>query len=150
DQVGADGGDLGQRQPLGAADDRHHETLGRGDGDADVRTRVAEKRFVREGDVDLGVTLERGRTDLRKEIGDADLHLGMALARAGSGSSALGFSGSAETLPFPDTSGTDSPGSPMKAIVVPTGTSPSGTAILSSTPAASASTSCVTFSVSSS
>ena len=67
------------------------------------------------------------------------------------GSSALGFSaGGAETLPFPDTSGTSSPASPMNAIVVPTGTSPSETAILSSTPPASASTSCVTFSVSSS
>ena len=47
-------------------------------------------------------------------------------------------------------SGTSSPSSPMTAIVWPTGTSPSWTAIFSSTPDASASTSCVTFSVSSS
>ncbi len=38
----------------------------------------------------------------------------------------------------------------MKAIVSPTGTSPAGTAIRSRTPLASASTSCVTLSVSSS
>src|SRR3954454_2154514 len=48
------------------------------------------------------------------------------------------------------TSGTSSPSAPMKATVCPTGTSPSATAILSRTPAASASTSCVTLSVSSS
>ncbi len=46
--------------------------------------------------------------------------------------------------------GTSSPSAPMSAIVVPTSTSPSGTTILSSTPSASASTSCVTLSVSSS
>src|SRR3954466_1066927 len=47
-------------------------------------------------------------------------------------------------------SGTSSPSEPMNATVCPTGTSPSATAILSRTPAASASTSCVTLSVSSS
>ena len=46
--------------------------------------------------------------------------------------------------------GTSSPSSPMTATVCPTGTSPSWTAIFSRTPEASASTSCVTFSVSSS
>ena len=74
-------------------------------------------------------------------------------ARSGSGSSgfsAFDSSAGADTLPFPDTSGRDSPCSPMNAIVVPTGTSPSATAIFSNTPAASASTSCVTLSVSSS
>ena len=49
-----------------------------------------------------------------------------------------------------DGSGACSPSSPMNAIVSPTGTSPSATAIRSSTPEASASTSCVTLSVSSS
>jgi hypothetical protein len=48
------------------------------------------------------------------------------------------------------TSGTSSPSEPMNATVCPTGTSPSATAILSRTPAASASTSWVTLSVSSS
>jgi hypothetical protein len=43
-----------------------------------------------------------------------------------------------------------SPSLPMTAIVVPTSTSPSGMTILRSTPSASASTSCVTLSVSSS
>ena len=47
-------------------------------------------------------------------------------------------------------SGTDSPCSPITAIVFPTSTSPSEIAILSSTPDASASTSWVTLSVSSS
>ena len=74
-----------------------------------------------------------------------------ACAASGSGfGSSLGVSAALSTLPFPDTSGTASPFSPMNAIVVPTGTSPSETAIFSSTPAASASTSCVTLSVSSS
>ena len=74
-----------------------------------------------------------------------------ACAASGSGfGSSLGASAALSTLPFPDTSGTASPFSPMNAIVVPTGTSPSETAILSRTPAASASTSCVTLSVSSS
>ena len=45
---------------------------------------------------------------------------------------------------------TCSPSSPITAIVCPTGTSPSATAIFSRTPEASASTSCVTLSVSSS
>ena len=45
---------------------------------------------------------------------------------------------------------TSSPSLPIKAIVWPTGTSPSGSAIFSSTPRSSASTSCVTLSVSSS
>src|SRR5207249_4468265 len=48
------------------------------------------------------------------------------------------------------TSGTSSPCSPMTAIVWPTGTSPSCTAIFRRTPEKSASTSCVTLSVSSS
>ena len=46
--------------------------------------------------------------------------------------------------------GASSPSSPITAIVFPTGTSPSATAIFSSTPEKSASTSCVTLSVSSS
>src|SRR5207237_2278097 len=50
----------------------------------------------------------------------------------------------------PDGSGTASPSSPMTAIVWPTGTSPDSTAIFSSTPLASASTSCVALSVSTS
>src|SRR5436305_10586729 len=45
---------------------------------------------------------------------------------------------------------TDSPASPITAIVWPTGTSPDSTAIFSSTPLASASTSCVALSVSTS
>src|SRR5712691_2393375 len=51
--------------------------------------------------------------------------------------------------PFPETA-TASPSSPITAIVLPTSTSPSDTAIFSRTPDASASTSCVTLSVSSS
>ena len=50
--------------------------------------------------------------------------------------------------PFPE--GTSSPSLPMKAIVRPTSTSPESTTIFSRTPSASASTSCVTLSVSSS
>src|SRR5207237_5778700 len=53
-------------------------------------------------------------------------------------------------VPSTAASGTSSPSEPMNATVCPTGTSPSATAILSRTPAASASTSCVTLSVSSS
>src|SRR5262249_4808793 len=52
--------------------------------------------------------------------------------------------------PAPEMAGTSSPCSPITATVWPTSTSPSATAILSRTPDASASTSCVTFSVSSS
>jgi len=55
------------------------------------------------------------------------------------------FSGSGAAGASTDTS---SPGSPMNAIVCPTGASPSGNAIFSSTPAKSDSTSCVTLSVS--
>ena len=51
---------------------------------------------------------------------------------------------------FSADAGASSPSLPMKPIVSPTGTSPSVTAILRSTPDASASTSCVTLSVSSS
>ena len=50
----------------------------------------------------------------------------------------------------PLSEGTSSPSLPMNAIVRPTSTSPEGTTIFSSTPSASASTSCVTLSVSSS
>ena len=75
------------------------------------------------------------------------------------GAAATGGSGAAAFCPAPrpaadagsaDSSSTASPGSPMNASVVPTGTSPSETAILRSVPPTSASTSCVTFSVSSS
>src|SRR3954466_7555461 len=51
---------------------------------------------------------------------------------------------------FSADAGASSPALPMNAIVSPTGTSPSDTAILIRTPSASASTSCVTLSVSSS
>ena len=56
--------------------------------------------------------------------------------------------GRAGAPPFPE--GTSSPSLPMKAIVLPTSTSPESTTIFSRTPSASASTSCVTLSVSSS
>ena len=57
-------------------------------------------------------------------------------------------SAAAGAPPLPE--GTSSPSLPMKAIVRPTSTSPESTTILSRTPSASASTSCVTLSVSSS
>src|SRR5439155_19801507 len=59
--------------------------------------------------------------------------------------------GGAPPFPSPASScDTSSPWAPMSAIVVPTSTSPSATTILSRTPPESASTSCVTLSVSSS
>jgi hypothetical protein len=71
-------------------------------------------------------------------------------ARSGSRAGAsAGFSALCGAPPFPS-SGTSSPCSPITAMVVPTSASPSATAILSRTPDASASTSCVTLSVSSS
>jgi hypothetical protein len=57
-------------------------------------------------------------------------------------------SAAAGAPPFPE--GTSSPSLPMKAIVLPTSTSPESTTIFSRTPSASASTSWVTLSVSSS
>ena len=69
---------------------------------------------------------------------------------AGAGSGSLGFASAPRVGAAAATSGTSSPSEPMNATVCPTGTSPSATAILSRTPAASASTSCVTLSVSSS
>ncbi len=45
DDVGARGGDLGEREPLGGTDDGDDEPLRRGDGDADVRARVEEDRI---------------------------------------------------------------------------------------------------------
>ena len=62
---------------------------------------------------------------------------------------ALALRGSGAFAPFSEIE-TSSPCSPMTAIVLPTSTSPSSTAIFSRTPDASASTSCVTLSVSSS
>src|SRR5215475_7542494 len=64
-------------------------------------------------------------------------------ATAGSGAGAAAGSAGASTA-------TVSPASPMTAIVSPTGTSPDSTAIFSRTPLASASTSCVALSVSTS
>ncbi len=63
-------------------------------------------------------------------------------------STAASSSLAAGAAPFPD--GTSSPSLPMKAIVLPTSTSPESTTIFSRTPSASASTSWVTLSVSSS
>ncbi len=60
----------------------------------------------------------------------------------------LRLGSAAGAAPFPE--GTSSPSLPMKAIVRPTSTSPESTTIFSRTPSASASTSCVTLSVSSS
>ena len=71
-------------------------------------------------------------------------------AGASAGRSAPAGSASAGPAPLPEESGTASPSWPMNATVTPTGTSPSCTAIFSRTPSASASTSCVTFSVSTS
>ena len=78
-----------------------------------------------------------------------------ARPRSRSGSRAGAIDGA--STPTPDSaepgggsSGTGSPSAPTNAIVWPTGTSPSRTAIFSSTPSASASTSWVTLSVSSS
>ena len=65
------------------------------------------------------------------------------------GRSSFGAGCSFGWAPFPETE-TSSPSSPITAIVLPTSTSPSETAIFSRTPDASASTSCVTLSVSSS
>ena len=70
------------------------------------------------------------------------------LPRAASSASGFVLGFAAGAAPFPD--GTSSPSLPMNAIVLPTSTSPESTRILSRTPSASASTSCVTLSVSSS
>ena len=92
---------------------------------------------------------------MRRASGDALMRplVEPSVAGAGSatgfGASSFGFS-SAFGLASSAGADTDSPLSPMKPIVLPTSTSPSVTAILSRTPLASASTSCVTLSVSSS
>src|SRR5919198_3713567 len=71
-------------------------------------------------------------------------------AAAGAASARSSTSGSSSPSGLSSPSGTSSPSSPMTAIVWPTGTSPSWMAIFSRTPEKSASTSCVTLSVSSS
>ncbi len=75
-----------------------------------------------------------------------------ASAAARSGSRSAGAeAGSVAACAAPSSvTETSSPSSPMTAIVRPTSTSPPSTAIFSNTPEASASTSCVTLSVSSS
>ncbi len=74
---------------------------------------------------------------------------GSSRAGSGAGSSAGSSALGAEPLPL-GSSGTSSPASPITAICLPTSTSPSATRIFNRIPEASASTSCVTFSVSSS
>ena len=81
DDVGARGGDLGEREPLGAADDRDDEPLRRGDGDPDVRARVEEDRVLRELGVHLAVPHERLGGDLREDVGDGDANVRVALAQ---------------------------------------------------------------------
>ena len=76
----------------------------------------------------------------------ARLRLGPRRARGALG----GLVSAARGAALPDGLETSSPASPITATVCPTGTSPDCTAIFSSTPLASASTSCVALSVSSS
>ena len=76
---------------------------------------------------------------------------GLGASGSGSGAAAAGAGSAASGLPFVGAgTATSSPAAPITATVLPTSTSPSWTRIRRSTPEASASTSCVTFSVSSS
>ncbi len=94
---------------------------------------------------------------MRRASGDALMRPFTVVAAAGAATGAGAASatgstaaGSGAAFTSAATSGTLSSFAPMKPIVRPTGTSPSVTAIFSRTPVASASTSCVTLSVSSS
>ena len=81
DEVGAGGGDLLDRAPVGVADHRHDEAVRRGDGDADVRVREAQDRLAREVRVDGRMAHERGGTDLRQQVADGRLRLALPQAR---------------------------------------------------------------------
>ena len=74
--------DLGERQPLDGAQDRHDEPLRRGDGDADVRGRELQQRVLGVLHVHVAVAHQRLRAHLREQVGDGDAHVRVQLARA--------------------------------------------------------------------
>jgi hypothetical protein len=78
DQIGPGGGDLGERQPVGATDDRHDEAAVRGDGHPHVRGREASQGLVLVVRVHLRVPKQRCGGGLRDEVGDCRLRLPLA------------------------------------------------------------------------
>ena len=112
-----------------------------------IKASPLARRMARERGIDLS-SLRGTGPDGRIVAEDVERAEAEAARPAAAPAAAPSPGGAPSSVGATDSTVTSSPSSPITATVSPTGTSPEATAIFSSTPLASASTSCVALSVS--